>query len=328
MRRFAAVWALAVALAASPAWPAEYLALQARIALSGVAGRIDHMAVDLARRRLFVAEYGNGTLDAVDLASGRRVGRISGLDEPQGVGYSPKADLVAVSNGGDGTVRLYRGGDLAPAGRIALGEDADNLRLDPRSGDFIVGHGRGGLARIDPLRRRKLADAALAAHPEAFALDRRTGRIFVNLPHARKVAVVDLASGREIAAWRVPGLSSNFPMALDATARQLAIGFWHPPTLVLLDPETGKVEAELSSCADADDAYFDENRPRLYVSCGAGVVDVFERGPGGWRLAARIRSAAGARTSLFVPALDRLYVAAPAGLLAGDAAILVFAPAP
>ena len=89
MRRFAAVWALAVALAASPAWPAEYLALQARIALSGVAGRIDHMAVDLARRRLFVAEYGNGTLDAVDLASGRRVGRISGLDEPQGVGYSP-----------------------------------------------------------------------------------------------------------------------------------------------------------------------------------------------------------------------------------------------
>ncbi|HEV2303641.1 MAG TPA: hypothetical protein VGR91_18910 [Stellaceae bacterium] len=328
MPRFAAVGALALLAVASPARPAEFLALEGRIPLPAVAGRIDHMAVDLARKRLIVAEYGNDTLDVLDLASGKRVRRISGLDAPQGVGYSPKADLVAVSNGGDGTVRLYRGGDLAPAGRIALGEDADNLRIDPRDGNLIVAHGKGGLAVIDPAGRRKVADIALAAHPEAFQLDAAAGRLFANLPHAREIAVVDLASGREIAGWKVPGLSSNFPMALDESGRQLAVGFWHPPRLVLLDAGTGAVGAELASCADADDAYFDDRRHRLYLSCGAGVVDVFARGAGGYRLAARVRTAAGARTSLFVPALDRLYVAAPAGLFAGEAAVLVFAPAP
>ena len=53
-----------------PAEPAAPLVLERTIALKGVAGRIDHMAVDLERKRLFVAELGNGTLDAIDLAAG------------------------------------------------------------------------------------------------------------------------------------------------------------------------------------------------------------------------------------------------------------------
>ena len=70
-----------------------------------VSGRIDHMAVDLRRGRLFVAELGNNTVDVVDLAAGRAVHRISGLREPQGIGYAPAADVIAVANAGDGSVR-------------------------------------------------------------------------------------------------------------------------------------------------------------------------------------------------------------------------------
>src|SRR3978361_401719 len=60
------------------------------IPLADVSGRIDHMAVDLRRGRLFVAELGNNTVDVVDLASGKIIQRIKGLKEPQGVGYAPK----------------------------------------------------------------------------------------------------------------------------------------------------------------------------------------------------------------------------------------------
>jgi hypothetical protein len=39
--------------------PEPPLLLEQRIPLAGVSGRIDHMAVDLRRQRLFVAELGN-----------------------------------------------------------------------------------------------------------------------------------------------------------------------------------------------------------------------------------------------------------------------------
>jgi hypothetical protein len=40
-------------------------------------GRIDHLAVDLADHRLFVAEIANGTVDEVDLEAGKVIGRIA-----------------------------------------------------------------------------------------------------------------------------------------------------------------------------------------------------------------------------------------------------------
>jgi hypothetical protein len=134
------------------------LALQATIPLKGVAGRIDHMAADLKRNRLIVAELGNNTVDVIDLADGKLVSRITGLHEPQGVGYAERGDLVLVANAGDGAVRMFRGEDLAPVGSISLGGDADNIRIDPRSGLAVVGYGRGGLAIIDPVSRGKIAD--------------------------------------------------------------------------------------------------------------------------------------------------------------------------
>ena len=38
-------------------------------------------------------------------------------------------DSPYVANGGDGSVRVLRGDDLAPIGRIELGDDADNVQL-------------------------------------------------------------------------------------------------------------------------------------------------------------------------------------------------------
>ena len=134
-------------VAAGPAWAAELsapLVLEATIPLPNTGGRIDHMAVDLRRGRLFVAELGNGALDVVDIAGRRVVHRVSGLKDPQGVGYSPGADIVSVASAGDGSVRLLRGEDLSPAGVINLGDDADNVRVDLRSGQVFVGYAAGG----------------------------------------------------------------------------------------------------------------------------------------------------------------------------------------
>src|SRR5437879_2373320 len=89
------------------------LVLEQKIELKDVSGRIDHMAVDLPRKHLFVAELGNNTVDVVDITDGQVVHRFTGLHVPQGIGYSPQADVIAIASAGDGTVRLFRGKDFS-----------------------------------------------------------------------------------------------------------------------------------------------------------------------------------------------------------------------
>jgi DNA-binding beta-propeller fold protein YncE len=84
------------------------LRIEAKIPLGDVRGRIDHMAFDLARQRLFVAELGNDSVGVVDLKDQRTIRTIAGLAQPQGVGYVASTDTLYAANARDGTVRLFR----------------------------------------------------------------------------------------------------------------------------------------------------------------------------------------------------------------------------
>jgi DNA-binding beta-propeller fold protein YncE len=322
--RFAVLIALpAAGWAQAPGPP---LALDTEIALGAVSGRIDHLAVDLKRQQLFVAELGNDSLGVVNLAARKMRSTMPGLKEPQGIGYEPSADTVYVANAGDGSVRLLWAEDLTSKGRIDLGEDADNVRIDTARHRVLVGYGKGALAVIDPTSRAKVADIPLQAHPEGFQIDEGTARAFVNLPDAGQIAVVDLEKGQAIATLPTQGHRANFPMALDREAGRVLVVFRSPPRLLVLSKE-GAVIVDVDTCGDADDVFVDAKRRRAYVSCGAGVVDVFEEGAGSYQRIARIPTASGARTSLFVPELDRLFVAVRAS--SGEpAAIWVFQPSP
>lgn len=296
------------------------LVLERTIALPGVTGRIDHLAVDLVHRRVFVAELGHGTVEAIDMVAGKPSGRIEGLSKPQGLAYLPDRDELAVASGGDGTVRFYRASDLAPAGVVLVGDDADNLRLTA-SGQVVVGYGGGALAVIDPATRRVVSTVGLPAHPEGFRLVGT--QAFVNLPDARQIAVVDLARGEITAAWPASH-RWNYPMAARSQRPQIAVVYRLPARLQLRDAADGRVALDTETCGDADDVFFDPSRNRLYVICGSGAIDVVA---GGARPVSRkVATHPGARTGLFVPEWERLLVAARAGV--GGAALLVYRPAP
>ncbi len=320
MMRIAAV-AVAALMAAPALAQAPALAPDGVIALPDTAGRIDHLAVDLARKHLFVAELGNGTVDVIDLAARKVIHRIGGLKEPQGIAYEPKSDLIAVASGGDGTLRLYAAADFKPRGVVKLGDDADNVRVDGRNSHVVVGYGDGALAVIDPARAVKLGEIKLPGHPESFRLS--GSRVFVNIPDARQIAVGGLDAERITASWKQEALHSNFPLILDDAGHVAAV-FRAPARLVLFDAVTGKQGAAADTCGDSDDLFFDAGRKRFYVSCGAGVVDVFAAGD--LKPLGRVETKSGARTSLFVAELDRLFVAERAGLLGHEAAIAVLKP--
>jgi DNA-binding beta-propeller fold protein YncE len=269
---------IAVTSIAQPpaAWGQTRLVLERTIPLDGVAGRIDHMAIDDKRGRLIVAELGNNTVDVIGLDVGKVIHRIEGLWNPQGVGYSAKADVIVVANGGDGSVRIFRTDDFAEVGTIALGDDADNVRVSPRDGAVVVGYGSGALAIVDPATRTKLAEIALPGHPESFQIDAATDHVFVNVPTARQIVVADLNTRHVLSTWKYPAASENFPMALDTESRLLATVYRSQPRLVLFRADTGSVAAERATCGDFDDVFFDNRRHRIYVSCGSGEVHTFD----------------------------------------------------
>jgi hypothetical protein len=303
------VAALTLGLALTSGWAAAagsppaalQLQLQSRIALGPVRGRIDHLAADLGRKRLFVAELGNDSLGVVDVAHLTLLRTLPGLREPQGVGYVPATDTLYVANAADGSVRMFRGPDLTPAGQIALGSDADDVRVDDGAHRLFVAYGTGAIAVIDTMRAAKIADIAMQAHPEGFEPDPVGEHIFANVPDADQIAVLDRVSHRQISTWETGSLRANFPLALDEREGRVLTVFRRPARLGVFRARDGHLLASLDTCRDADDLFFDAKRNRVYVICGEGLIDVIDDQNGRYAHAGRVPTAPGARTGLFVP---------------------------
>ncbi|PYR43365.1 MAG: hypothetical protein DMF95_25955 [Acidobacteria bacterium] len=303
----------AVAIAALQSRSAqEPLILVRSIDLPRVEGRIDHLAFDAAGQRLFVAALGNNTVEVLDLKSNSHIKSVPGFREPQGIAVLPDPKLVAVANGQGEGMQFIDAGDYHPARLVRLGEDSDNVRYDPATGRLFVGFGAGALASISPADGKVLGEAKLSGHPESFQLERSGPRVFVNVPTADQIAVVDRAVMKVIATWPVVGAKSNFPMALDEANHRLFVGCRRPARVLMYDATAGKESGSFEIVGDTDDLFYDAARKRLYVSGGEGYLDVFQE-EDAYRFAriAHIATAAGARTSLWVPEQARLYLAVP-----------------
>jgi hypothetical protein len=284
--------------------PRSPLRLVRTIALPDVRGRIDHLSLDQDHNRLFVAELGNGSVDDVDLATGAIVGRITGLHEPQGVAWLAAQQEVAVACG-DGSVRFYQGADLKEVANVQLGDDADNIRIDARNGNVVVGYGSGGLAIIDPSTHRPVRELSLPGHPEAFALV--GSRVFVNVPQAHAIIVGDVDQSRLVKRLETGFQIGNYAMALDPASARIAVAFRLPGAVSVLNAESGETMFSVSTCGDADDLYFDAER--IVVVCGDGSVALIDaESPHGTVFVGTQR---GARTGLLAPDRKTLFVAVP-----------------
>src|SRR4051812_41689194 len=124
---------------------ADPLVLVKTIVLPGVNGRIDHLAIDLQNKRLFVAALGNNTLEVVDLQSGTHARTVKALHEPQGIALPPDGKIVAVANGAGGNLQLFDRNGIAPVSSTTLGDDPDNVRYDALAKRLFVGYGSGAI---------------------------------------------------------------------------------------------------------------------------------------------------------------------------------------
>src|SRR5437667_1810037 len=288
------------------------LKLKQTIPLPGVEGRIDHFALDASGERLFVCALGNNTVEVLDLRKGERIRSITGLGAPQGIVYIPELDRLFVANDKGGIFKIYDGKSLQQISELNFKDDADNVRYDEGAKRIHVGFGSGGIAIVNAQEGKQIGSIKLSAHPEAFELEKNGKRIFVNVPNSRHVAVIDREKGKVVTTWKTDLAFGNFPMALDDANHRLFIGCRLPPKLVVLNSETGEVVAKIEISGDPDDVFYDNKRRRIYATCGAGKIDIIEQtNASNYKAITKIDTADGARTGLFVPERDSLFVAVP-----------------
>lgn len=288
------------------------LKLKQAILLPGVEGRIDHFAVDSSGQRLFICALGNNSLEVIDLRNGERVHSITGLGAPQGVGYAAEVNRLLVANDRGGICKIYDGKSFQTVGELNLKDDADNVRYDEARKKFYVGFGSGGIAVVNAADGKQVGSIKVGAHPEAFQLEKKGSRIFVNVPNSRHVAVVDRDKGEVVATWKTDLAFGNFPMALDEANHRLFVGCRLPSRLVVLNTDSGDVVAKTDISGDCDDLFYDTKRQRVYAICGAGKIDVIDQiDPNTYRVSTTIGTPDGARTGFFVSERDVLFVAVP-----------------
>jgi DNA-binding beta-propeller fold protein YncE len=314
------------------------LRLVQTIPMPNVKGRIDHMDVDVAGKRLFVAGLENGSLEVVDLAAGKWTKSLPGFKKTQGIAYIPSLNKLFVASGDDGMLRVFRGDSLELLDSLKLDLGPNRVTFDPSTNLLYVGYGGkdagkdyGEVGIVDAKTNKQVGEIKVAAHPAELLLGESGKVLYVFVSAASKIQKVDTATRKVVATWPVSS-QRNGDGAFDEPRHRLLIATRTPPQMIAMDSETGKEVAALPTVEGMDGVYFNVAQKRIYVSGGrdddVGYIFVYQQKDADhYELLVKLPTRPGAGTSFFSPELNRFYVAAPAHD-SEQAAILVFEPQP
>src|SRR5256886_4949395 len=329
MKRFPAVWLVVIICAigcaqtgSSQKSAKQPLRIVQTISLPNVKGRLDHIDVDVKGKRLFVAGLENGTLEVADLRAGKWMRSIPGFKKPQGALYVAELNKLFVASGDDGMLRVFRGDTLELVDPIQLEPGPNRVIYEPHSKLVYVGYGckdagkdYGEVGIIDTKNDKHIGDFKVVAHPSELLLDKSGTTLFVSVSIANQIQVIDINKRKVVSTWRV---SSQHPgdAAFDESTSRLFIGTRTPPEMIVMGSKSGKEVAHLPTADGMDGVYFDAPRKRVYVSGGrelpSGFVYIYhQKDADHYENVGSVTTRGGAGTSLWLPELNRYYVAPP-----------------
>jgi len=319
MNRIVAATTVALMLAALPGVGQTNWAVTNTFPVGGDGGW-DYVTVDAPAHRLFVTR-GTHTM-AIDEMSGKVLGDIAGMKSSHGVAVVPKAGRGFITDGGGtGAIVVFDLKTYAVLGRIAAVADADGIIYDAKQDRVLAVSGDGGVLMtfkpdIDPKNGKLDAPIDLGGKPEFLTSD-GSGKVYINLADKDMVAVVDLASRKVVQRWPVaPG---GQPTGLSTEGRHLFVGCRKPAMMVMMNADTGQVEASLpiGTGVDATAAGGGEG----FASTGDGKLTVVAQQQGKFEVVETVTTRPGARTmgldpdshQIFLPAAEMDPPATPGG---------------
>ena len=283
-----------------------------------IKGNFDHFGIDLKRNRLFATPEDFKAVLVFDLADGKVVHVIPGIIRPHAVLYREDTDRLYVTDGGDGSVKVYDGQTYQLINRIPLLKDADSIGYDLSKKYLYVDNGGGDagqtfsmLSVIDTTSNKKITDIKIDGDTlEAMALDAYRPRLYVNDKAKNTVVVIDRIKNAIVAQWPITLGKGNVTMALDEQRQRLFVGC-RDGKLIVLDTNTGKELQALAITPGVDDTTYDPATKRLYA-IGGGAVDVYNQVTlDHYVSAGKVQAGSTAKTGRIVPQLKTLFVAVP-----------------
>lgn len=303
----------AMALAAPSGEP---LVLTHRTDVPGYDGDFDHLFADVGQNKLFVAAEDHGTVEVFNLETGRHLKTLTTFKTPHAFFLVPGTHRLIITD--DSGPRIMDDRDYRILGHIAVAPGADTEYYDASTKHLYIVSGGGDvhlkncwLNEIDPWTGKVLRQLKFDSdHVEALQAEQHGGRMFINVADKNEVDVIDKKSLKVIGHWPIDGAKVNLAMALDEPDHRLFVVTRKPTRMFALDTGSGKTVAALDVPDINDGVYFDALRKRIYVPGAVGQIGVYqELDPDHYREIARVPSAPGAKSELFDPKLNELFVA-------------------
>jgi len=301
------------------------LKLVQTIPIHKVSARFDHFAIDLKRMRLFLPAEENHTLEIIDLRKGEMIRSIPGFEKAHAVHYRPDANEIFVSDD-NGTCKIFRGDsfDLVKTIRLTL-DYADGLRFDPESKlVYVVNAHKSAegaerfsyLAIIDTRNWEHVGDIKIEGDRlEGVALEPSGSRLFLDVSGRHEIGLVSRDKRIQVGAWQYSAEGVPYAAVLDQVDHRLLVALRRPGALMILDSDSGKMIASMPTKEGIDDIYYDSARRRIYLSAGVvgsteGYIVVFKQiDRDHYESEGTISTGGASPTSLFVPELNRYYIA-------------------
>jgi DNA-binding beta-propeller fold protein YncE len=313
----AALWLQIISVTAADAQDKQPLRLIKTTSLPGFTGDFNHFALDLRGKRLFLTAEDHKTVEVFDL-EGNHIHSVTGFGQPHAALFLPDSNQLIVTDGDDfGMVELVDGKSYSILRTIKLPSGVDGAVYNPvdhsyyvESGSDEAGSKTHVLNIIDTKTFKLIGDIRLPGnHSEAMAIDQEGNKLYVNLTGANQVGVVDLQSRKVVNTWPVPETQTTNSLVLDEANQRLFITGRKPPKLVILNAGDGKMIASFPISGLNDDMWFDTAHKRIYAT-GTETTTVFEQlDADRYTHLADVPTGFRAKTSIFVPSLNRLYVA-------------------
>jgi DNA-binding beta-propeller fold protein YncE len=301
-----------IGLMPSPCAAQEPLELVQTIVLKGKTGKLDHVALDKNRQRLFLANKVNNTLDVVDLQGGKLFKQITGQSGVQGIAIAPDLNKVFVALGEGGFCNVLDAETYKVLKTRKFKDDADNVRYNQRTGLVYVAHAEKALAVLDAKSVELKADIALPGSAEGFEHESNRPRLYVCVPPTQ-VLVIDTDKNEIGNTYTVSHGGKVMAVAVDEANHRLFVASRKPAAmLTVMDSESGKEITSVPIAEEVDDCYFDAKRKLIYASCGEGFLAVIkQKSADEYEPVAKVPTAAGAKTCLYDAGTDKLYLAVP-----------------
>src|SRR5215469_6013958 len=323
---------LALGLCCAPLGAAATLELINTTDLPGIEGDLDHLAIDAAGQRLFVAAEDNGTLRVIDLKTGKLERTVKGFKNPHSILYLPEQSELYIADGSN-AIQLLDSKTFAVKRTIPTTPGADSIGVDRKNhllyavtGGKDVPLPHSDISEIDTKSAKLIREIPIdAVHVEAMALEESGSRLFVNVTDKNYLAVIDRGTGKITSQWRIAEARQNSPLAFDEANQRLFVVCRDPGMLVILDSKTGRSISKFPTGARADEAIFDKTHHRIYEAAGEGKIYTYEEiDADHFKPLPPVVSAPGAKTALLSPDSSRLYVSVSPGDGKTGAKVLIY----